>query len=162
MKDKKHIDKLFKDRFKNFEASPSPEVWGSIQASLESRKKNRKIIPLFWKVGGVAALLALLFTIGFSIYNSTKVDTTIVTNDESTEQQIENEKNTLIKDSSINNTEVASEENQLNNDSETIENSSGGIVSDNTKNEEVIYNTPNHYKTKVAENTNASEKNYES
>ncbi|MFT5436406.1 MAG: hypothetical protein ACI840_001053, partial [Ulvibacter sp.] len=67
MKDEKHIDKLFKDRFKDFEVSPSPEVWGSIQASLESRKKNRKIIPLFWKVGGVAALLALLFTIGNSI-----------------------------------------------------------------------------------------------
>ena len=59
MKNKKHIDQLFKDRFKDFEASPSPEVWGSIQTSLESSKKNRKIIPLFWKVGGVASLLAL-------------------------------------------------------------------------------------------------------
>ena len=27
MKNKKHIDKLFKDRFKDFEVSPSPEVW---------------------------------------------------------------------------------------------------------------------------------------
>jgi hypothetical protein len=79
MKDKKQIDKLFKDRFNNFEVSPPPEVWISIQTSLESRKKNRKIIPLFWKVGGVAALLALLFTINYSIDNSSAPNTRVVT-----------------------------------------------------------------------------------
>ena len=74
MKDKKHIDELFKDRFKNFEVSPSPEVWGSIQTSLEKRKKDRKLIPLWWKMGGVAALLALLFTIGNSVFNNSPTD----------------------------------------------------------------------------------------
>ena len=85
MKEKKHIDKLFKDRFKNFEVSPSPEVWGSIQASLESRKKDRKLIPLWWKMGGVAALLALLFTIGNTVFNNSPTDETIVTSEEKIE-----------------------------------------------------------------------------
>jgi hypothetical protein len=125
MKDKKHIDKLFKDRFKDFEVSPSPEVWGSIQASLESRKKNRKIIPLFWKVGGVAALLALLFTIGNSIYNASKVDSSIVTNDEATEQvESINEKSPLIKDNPIETIEVATEESKANTNDKFVENSS--------------------------------------
>ena len=79
MKDKKHIDKLFKDRFNDFEVSPSPEVWGSIQASLEKRKKDRNLIPLWWKLGGVAALLALFFTVGNSVFNNTSnIDTPIV------------------------------------------------------------------------------------
>jgi hypothetical protein len=125
MKNKKHIDKLFKDRFKDFEVSPSPEVWGSIQASLESRKKNRKIIPLFWKVGGVAALLALLFTIGNSIYNASKVDTSVVTNNESIEQvESTHEKSPLIKDNLKESVDFATEESKSNVDKEMVENSS--------------------------------------
>ena len=97
MKNKKHIDKLFKDRFKDFEVSPPPEVWGSIQNSMESRKKNRKIIPLFWKVGGVAALLALLFTISDSIYKTTSPDSKIVTtNDTIEKEEVLNEKTSPI------------------------------------------------------------------
>ena len=84
MKDKKHIDKLFKDRFNDFEVSPSPEVWGSIQTSLEKRKKDRNLIPLWWKMGGVAALLALLFTVGNSVFNSSNIDSPIVINEETT------------------------------------------------------------------------------
>lgn len=64
MKGKKNIDKLFDDGFKNFEATPSPRVWENIQAELKKEKENRKVIPLWIKYGGVAALLALLLTVG--------------------------------------------------------------------------------------------------
>ena len=158
MKDKKHIDKLFKDRFKNFEVSPSPEVWGSIQASLESRKKNRKLIPLFWKVGGVAALLALLFTIGNSIYNASKVDTSVVTNDEATEQvETLNEKTPLFKDNSKDNVEIVSEENESNVNEEGIENSSEIKVAGDV-NRERIQKEPNRNKNREGLSANASEK----
>jgi hypothetical protein len=100
MKNKKHIDKLFKDRFKDFEVSPPPEVWGSIQNSMESRKKNRKIIPLFWKVGGVAALLALLFAISNSINHMSMPDTQVVTKDIPLEKEDDPSiKSSLIKES---------------------------------------------------------------
>ena len=100
MKNKKHIDKLFKDRFKDFEVSPPPEVWGSIQNSMESRNKNRKIIPLFWKVGGVAALLALLFTISNSINHMSTPDTQVVTKDIPLEKEDDPSiKSSLIKES---------------------------------------------------------------
>ena len=77
MKDKKHIDKLFQERFQNFEATPPPETWLNIRAKLEEKKEDRKIIPLWWKVGGVAALLALLLTIGNSVFNSGEVSNEI-------------------------------------------------------------------------------------
>ena len=70
MGDKKHIDRLFQERFKDFEANPDPSVWSDIESSLNSDKKRRRIIPLWWKIAGVAALLVLTFTIGNFIYNS--------------------------------------------------------------------------------------------
>jgi len=158
MKEKKHIDKLFKDRFKDFEVSPSPEVWGSIQASLESRKKNRKIIPLFWKVGGVAALLALLFTIGNSIYNASKVDTSVVTNEDAIEQvETVNDKSPLIKEALTGTIEVAAEEDKLNVDEERLENSSERQVpSDVTK--KAIQKETNYNKKSEVVSANTSEK----
>ncbi|WP_308991828.1 hypothetical protein QLS71_006570 [Mariniflexile litorale] len=64
MSDKKHIDRLFQEHFKDFEASPSDAVWKNIEAELNQDKKKRRIIPIWWRYGGVAALLALLLTMG--------------------------------------------------------------------------------------------------
>ncbi len=154
MKDKKHIDKLFKDRFNDFEVSPSPEVWGSIQTSLEKRKKDRNLIPLWWKMGGVAALLALLFTIGNSVFNSPNIDSPIVTNDETT-RSIDNdgEKNLLIKEEVLNEEVVASEEN-LTKDSPTETQNSSEIKSENNSNsKESIYNKAKSSQDAVAVET---------
>lgn len=64
MSDKKHIDRLFQERFKDFEVTPSDAVWKNIEAELNQDKKKRRIIPIWWQYAGVAALLALLLTIG--------------------------------------------------------------------------------------------------
>lgn len=69
MKDERNIDELFKSQLGDFEATPSPEVWERIEAQLK-KKKDRKVIPLWWKVGGVAALLALLLMVGNSLFVS--------------------------------------------------------------------------------------------
>ena len=68
MKVKKNIDDLFKDSFKNFEAVPSPDVWKNIQTKLKE-EDDRKVIPIWVKFSGIAALLALFFTIGKSLLN---------------------------------------------------------------------------------------------
>lgn len=64
MGDKKHIDRLFQEHFKDFEATPSNAVWKNIEAELNQNKKKRRIIPIWWQYAGVAALLALLLTVG--------------------------------------------------------------------------------------------------
>lgn len=64
MKDKKNIDEVFKDALNNLEASPSPRVWQNIQASLKKEKSERKVIPLWIRIAGVAALIALLLSVG--------------------------------------------------------------------------------------------------
>lgn len=59
---KKNIDNLFQEKFNDFEEIADEKVWDAISASLD-KKKSRKVIPFWWKLGGVAALLAVIFTI---------------------------------------------------------------------------------------------------
>lgn len=111
MKKNKNIDELFKERFKNFEASPSPDVWNKIQTKLKE-KDDRKVIPLWFKLGGVAALFALLFTIGNSILNIplNKINDSIV-NENSIEINTEKANNTIVDNNVIQNNIVSTEDN---------------------------------------------------
>lgn len=62
MREKKHIDRLFQEKFKDFEAHPDERVWKGIAASLS--QKQKKAIPLWYKMAGAAAVLAILFLAG--------------------------------------------------------------------------------------------------
>lgn len=56
---KKKLDKLFQEKFQDFSEMPEDKVWQSIEASLDQKKKSRKVIPIWWKLGGAAAVLAV-------------------------------------------------------------------------------------------------------
>ncbi|RFN59097.1 porin family protein [Marixanthomonas ophiurae] len=107
MKNKKHIDELFKERFKNHETTPPPHVWDNIQAELQEKKKDRKVIPLWWKLGGVAALLALLFTIGNSVFNNEETNNKVVTEEKTA--PIPTDSETKAEETIYNDSQVASE-----------------------------------------------------
>lgn len=80
MKDKKNIERLFQETFKDFESTPNEKVWGNIQRELEKKKRDRKIIPIWFRYGGVAAVLLLFFVVGKSLFfenNSSLPDNTI-------------------------------------------------------------------------------------
>ncbi|WP_303316502.1 hypothetical protein Q4Q34_06750 [Flavivirga abyssicola] len=84
MSDKKHIDRLFQEGFKDFEATPSDAVWEHIEAKLNQKKKKRRVIPIWWRYAGVAALLLLLLTIGGLYFNdsdTTQTDQVVDTKD---------------------------------------------------------------------------------
>lgn len=70
MSDKKHIDRLFQESFKDFEARPSDAVWKNIEAKLNQKKKKHRVIPIWWRYAGVAALLLLLLTISFNYFGN--------------------------------------------------------------------------------------------
>lgn len=69
MKDKKKIDDLFREQLGNYQSSPQPEAWDNIRAALD-KKKRRRVVPIWWRAAGVAALLALLLTVGNAIFNN--------------------------------------------------------------------------------------------
>jgi len=69
MGDKKHIDRLFQEKLKDFEVTPNDAIWKSIENELHEKKRKRRVIPLWWQIGGVAAVLTLLFTVGSLVFN---------------------------------------------------------------------------------------------
>ncbi|MCK0108335.1 outer membrane beta-barrel protein [Flavobacteriaceae bacterium S0825] len=92
--EKKHIDRLFQEGLKNFEATPSNTVWKNVSEQLLNNQKQRKVIPLWMKISAIAAGLLLLFTLGNNLFfqdnnpnpeiDETIVDTNSKNNDSNT------------------------------------------------------------------------------
>lgn len=70
MKSKKHIDRLFKEQFKHLDVTPPPVVWENISAALQKEKTPKRVVPLWYKLAGVAATLLLFLGIGGLFFNS--------------------------------------------------------------------------------------------
>ena len=69
MTDKNNIDKLFREKLKDFVATPSHSVWNNISTELKNKNKGGKVSIIWWRVAGVAAVLLLLFTFNQLILN---------------------------------------------------------------------------------------------
>lgn len=69
MSDKKHIDRIFQEKLMDLEVSPRKNVWDNISQELGHENNQRKVIPIWWKLIGAAAIIVLLFAVGSLIYN---------------------------------------------------------------------------------------------
>ena len=74
MKEKKNVDRLFQQRFKDFEAEPNNQVWINIETALKEKEKVRKIIPFWMKFSGIAAAF-ILSLFALKIFFETNPDT---------------------------------------------------------------------------------------
>ncbi|TDE04895.1 outer membrane beta-barrel protein [Flavobacterium hiemivividum] len=61
MKNKKNIDRLFQEKFKDFETEPNEQAWLNIKAALQEENKERKLLPIWFKYTGMAAALFFCF-----------------------------------------------------------------------------------------------------
>ena len=149
MSDKKHIDRLFQEGLKDFEATPRDAVWKNIEAKLNQKKKKRRVIPIWWRYSGVAALLLLLLTIGGVYFNSS--------DDTQTNQVVETEESVLEKINTENNNAIEGLENTTETEIATTDNDNS---SKETNIETPLNNklTPSN-KSSIAENTASKNKN---
>lgn len=72
MNERKNIDRFFQEKFKDFEVEPSEKVWKNIESKLKEKKKDRKIIPFWLQLSGIAAALLIGFFTTDSLLNSKK------------------------------------------------------------------------------------------
>jgi hypothetical protein len=79
---KENIDELYQEKMKNFNEVPDEKVWKAISNSLDKKKKSRPIIPIWWKLGGVAAIFAILLYV-FIPFESDQNTDQIITDVES-------------------------------------------------------------------------------
>ncbi|MFH4963753.1 hypothetical protein V8G69_02010 [Gaetbulibacter sp. M235] len=177
MKEKKHIDRLFQEGFKDFEVSPSDAVWQNIEAKLNKNKKKRRVIPIWWRYAGVAALLLLFFTIDREYFKNTNVTPSIQvvdTKDEPSTKSLSPNNTIDFNENrdSIKNTTIASEgdKNKINN--QPVNNDQNIITSNNSSKNQNQKNKTNsiinnnkastnqiiaHENNKVTNNSNGKE-----
>ena len=72
MSNKKNIDRLFQEKFKDFDVKPDPKVWQNIQSKLNEEEEDKTvfILPFWLKLSGIAASILLLLFVGKSIFNT--------------------------------------------------------------------------------------------
>lgn len=58
--DNKKISQIYRERLQNVETSPPEEVWENISAALDTKERKRRFLPLWYKIGGIAAGLVLI------------------------------------------------------------------------------------------------------
>lgn len=136
--EKKHIDRLFQEGLKNFEATPSYSVWENVSEQLLDNKKQRKVIPLWMKLSAIAAGLLLLITLGNNIFlqdnNTTpEVNETIVDTESKNKQNANDsdnslDSNTIGSNNDVNTENLAQEDSNSNEDA--TEKSSNQIQKD--------------------------------
>ena len=88
--------------------------WNKIQAKLKE-EDDRKVIPLWIKLGGIAALLALIFTIGNFLLNSPLDQTnSLIVNETPSEINTQKSNDVILDKKVVNQNEIVSTE--VNND----------------------------------------------
>ena len=155
MNDKKHIDRLFQEKLKDFEATPSNSVWENISTELQAEKKDRKIIPFWLKLSAIAAVLLLLFTVGSNVFNAsdknpeqnTIVDTNTDSNTELNEIKSDSKENDVIdNNNNLEQDKLVSDDSKVNQDDKPLNNNSEGnkLVNKNSSTSNSIVTTTNN------------------
>ena len=65
---KKNLDRLFQEKFKEFEVKPKDYNWDKIQSKLKEDDKKIVVIPIWIKFIGVSASLILMLGLGLNMY----------------------------------------------------------------------------------------------
>jgi len=122
MSDKKNIDRLFQEKFKDFEVEPNEQIWINIDAILREKKK-RRAIPIWFKLTGIAAA----FILGFFAFTFLFDDSVPIENNQvvigSEKQSNGNNQIGTPKDESVANTGNSTEENTVENTNNTVKSS---------------------------------------
>lgn len=115
MMEKKNIDRLFQEKFKDFEATPNDALWQKIKANQKKEKKRVLIIP-FWLragIGGAAALLAGLWLLTNQLSNPKTTEQNTVVQSETPPIQKSDDQKQLPTKTSVITEAISFEENPI-------------------------------------------------
>ena len=151
MSDKKNIDRLFQEKFKDFEVEPNEKIWINIDAALREKKK-RRVVPIWFKLTGIAAGLILgFFALNSLLNDSTSVENkhVVIGNDEQT-----HETNSIgsRENESIVNRENSTEKNNTDNTNTINSSSINQKTNSNEDHENAVVHQHKSQKTKKLKN----------
>ncbi len=94
MKDQKNIERLFQEKFKDFEATPPQGSWDAIASRLNEKKKKKRVVPFWFQLSSIAASLVIIGTL---IWNfQSEENTTPFNNSNETIVGVDNKTNSSI------------------------------------------------------------------
>ena len=145
MSDQNNIDNFFRNRFKDFEASPDPDLWDKISDRLDEKEAEEKkeggivLLPWLYKAIGTAAAIALLFFVGTKFIGSDGTETvdpnnqiTNTTKDSSSQKDVNNTtNNSQVTDTNNTNSEQNSTQDIKNSSSEGVLQNKDKIANEN-------------------------------
>ena len=148
MSERKNIERLFQEKFKDFEATPSSQIWENIAAELEKKENKKRVIP-FWfnmKAAGIAAALVLGFFTANNYtslftFDQSKIDSEIVVSTEKNQKESSKNKNETLQKNQILNTNNPIVESSKSKNSTTNEVLEKSIILD--KNNSIVSNSTN-------------------
>ncbi len=141
MKEKKNIDRLFQEKFKDFEKSPKADMWDKISAELDKKSAppKSKVIPLWMTLGSIAAVLAVILAV--VLFNNHgqlfSNDPEVVfdnpeTDNQNTNASDNNSETTKIADQQENSNAADSSKDQYSNQSNTNNQAGGSLATDHS------------------------------
>lgn len=171
MSERKNIDRLFQEKFKEFEVTPPNDTWGNIEAKLDGKKK-RRIVPFWWKLSGVAAVFLIGFLVSKSIYDTGIQTTNPVVNENNSDSKgkttIEDVHLKNIKENVIptenpvvnqNNAEQTSPKNEKDfNDNKNTITSKDAVASDKNKDNAISEEKNNKQKSAFSSKSSVAER----
>lgn len=113
MKEQKNIERLFQEKFKDFEVTPPKGSWDVIASRLNEKKKKKKVIPFWFQLSGIAASLIIVGTLIWNYQSENDVliqDNNNIVVSEDANIKTNNNENSAIKNPAI----TSSEANDLN------------------------------------------------
>jgi len=112
MKEQKNIERLFQEKFKDFEAIPPQNSWDTIASRLNEKKKKKRVVPFWFQLSGIAASLIIVGTLiwNYQSKNDTLIQDNNIIVSEDDNNKTNNNANSGLKNSAI----TSSESNQLN------------------------------------------------
>ena len=102
---KKNLDRLFQEKFKDFDAKPDKKVWQNIQNQLEEEDNDKPalVIPFWLKLSDIAVSFLLILLLGNSLFDSKEAAAPIIVDSpQKTEINSSNTKSSLSKKESSN------------------------------------------------------------
>lgn len=169
MSNKKPIDRLFQEKFKDFEAKPNANVWAGIQNKMEQPKEKGKVgFPVWLRFASIAAVLVLLFTVKKFTFSNNVIednDTIIVdsktTKSKNTNTSSNTEDTNNIDAVSIKNTTTLKDSNTTIKDSKLLNNATVVANKNDSKNNspsQTDKNKVNNLSSKLLNTKDASNK----
>lgn len=133
MKPNKNIDRLFQEKLKDLEVTPPDIVWKNIEDSLK-KKKERRVFPIWLRIGTAAAILLLATIGGVNYFNDSSNGNNIIITDvqDDTNQIIEGNKNSFEIDATENDNAIITSVDNSDDNNSVTETVSSDINSENT------------------------------